>query len=109
MVCACLTRRFRVLFRAPSTDFNILFVPEVLHRQLFLTIKKRIALSLDPQNTLPIDAHSSELRLTAQAQRQTPDEPSYEVTALLLVNCSGGALRRSDNPGRAPVNQRRPF
>jgi hypothetical protein len=47
--------------------------------------------------------------LTAQAKRQTPDEPAYEVIALLFVNCSGGDLRRSDNPGRALVNQRRPF
>ncbi len=62
----------------------------------------------DAQNTLPIDAHSSELRLVDQAQGQTPDEPAYEVTALLLVNCIGGGLGRPDNPGWAPVNRRRP-
>ena len=64
-------------------------------------------MSTDEQYILPIDAHSSELRLVAQAQGQTPDEPVFE-TALLLVNCTGGDLRRSDNPGRAPVNRRRP-
>jgi hypothetical protein len=76
MVCACFGSSFSSLVRAPSDHFHTLTLPEILHRRLFLTIKTRIALSTDAQNTLPIDAHSSELRLVAQAQGQTPDEPA---------------------------------
>ena len=105
--CACFGSSFSRIVRAPSTHFHTLTVPEILHRRFFLTIKTRIALSTDAQYILPIDAHSSELRLVAPAQGRTPDEPVYE-TALLFVNCIGGDLRRSNNPGRAPVNRRRP-
>lgn len=71
--------------------------------------KNKDCIEYGREEHMPIDAHSSELRLVAQAQGQTPDEPAYEVTALLLANCIGGDLRRSDNPGRARVNRRRLF
>ena len=100
-------RRFSRIVRALCTLFHTLTVAEDSSPPAFLYNKKRIALSTDEQYILPIDAHSWELRLVAQAQGQTPDEPVYE-TALLLVNCIGADLRRSDNPGRAPVNRRRP-
>ena len=107
MVCACFGSSIFSYCSRAVYHVHTLTVPEILHRRLFLTIKTRIALITDAQKILAIDAHSSELRLVAQAQGQTPDEPVYE-TALLLVNCIGADLRRSDNPGRAPVNRRRP-
>jgi hypothetical protein len=75
MVCACFGSSVFAYCARAVYPFHTLTVPEILHRRLFLTIKTRIALSKDPQDTLPIDAHSSELIL-AQSQGGTGEPAS---------------------------------
>jgi hypothetical protein len=75
MVCACFGSSVFAYCSRGVYPFHTLTVPEILHRWLFLTIKTRIAVSTDAQNTLPIVAHSSELIL-GPSHRAGTGEPA---------------------------------
>jgi hypothetical protein len=67
MVCASFGWSFSRIVPAPSTHVHTLSGRRFFTAGLFLTIKTKDCIAYGPAEHMPIDAHSSELRL-AQSQ-----------------------------------------